>query len=392
MWNEATGPPPTSVITIPPGTAGVADDVALSSDGHLLAVTSAHSQVQTWNLTTGQAGRPIDLSSFGTAFWIALSQNGATMAIVNSTDHVQLRNTASGAVTAAHTSGLPSGVASVAISGNGKTVAFGGYGIAELWNVTTDTLRQFPLPGQSGGTESIAFAPDGTVLATGTLSGNVQLWDVATGEPIGAALPTAEGEVTALAFSPDGKTLAARPPSGLATCPADPPTRPSAPDHELAGRAAHAGQPRRPHRYALLLAQDARREARMDAVGLVLTALSAGAGAGVKDVAGSAVQDAYGALKAVVRRRLAGREAGEMVLARYEQAPQAWEAPLADELSAAGAGTDRDLLTAAQALLGLLDAAGARAGKYEVNVTGSQGVQIGDGNTQHNTFGAPPGR
>jgi RIP homotypic interaction motif len=36
--------------------------------------------------------------------------------------------------------------------------------------------------------------------------------------------------------------------------------------------------------------------------------------------------------------------------------------------------------------MALLDAAGSRLGKYLVNVSGSQGVQIGDHNIQHNTF------
>jgi len=37
----------------------------------------------------------------------------------------------------------------------------------------------------------------------------------------------------------------------------------------------------------------------------------------------------------------------------------------------------------------LIDEAGSRAGKYTVDVRGSQGVQVGDRNTQHNEFYAP---
>jgi hypothetical protein len=39
----------------------------------------------------------------------------------------------------------------------------------------------------------------------------------------------------------------------------------------------------------------------------------------------------------------------------------------------------------------MLDAAGSSAGKYRVTVSGSQGVQVGDDNIQHNTFGVPGG-
>jgi RIP homotypic interaction motif len=51
-----------------------------------------------------------------------------------------------------------------------------------------------------------------------------------------------------------------------------------------------------------------------------------------------------------------------------------------------------DIVTAAQALLRLIDAAGSKAGKYTVEVHGGQGVQVGDHNTQHITFNAPPDR
>lgn len=57
-----------------------------------------------------------------------------------------------------------------------------------------------------------------------------------------------------------------------------------------------------------------------------------------------------------------------------------------NELAKAGADRDGDLVAAAQALLALADEAGTRAGRYVVDVRGSQGVQIGDRNTQHNVF------
>jgi hypothetical protein len=130
----------------------------------------------------------------------------------------------------------------------------------------------------------------------------------------------------------------------------------------------------------------------MDPVTLILTALAAGAALGVKDTASSAVKDAYGALKGLVKKRFGGRGDGELVLARYEQAPQTWEGPLAAELTAVGAGSDSELVAAAQALMALADEAGSRAGKYTVQVQGGQGVQVGDHNIQRNVFGTAPDR
>ena len=129
----------------------------------------------------------------------------------------------------------------------------------------------------------------------------------------------------------------------------------------------------------------------MDPITLIVTALAAGAALGITDTASSAIKDAYAGLKALVRKRLGGRPDAELVLARHEQAPETWRAPLMAELDQAGAGHDAGLVAAAEALMRLVDEAGARAGKYSVDVRGAQGVQIGDRNTQHNVFGAPPG-
>ncbi len=130
----------------------------------------------------------------------------------------------------------------------------------------------------------------------------------------------------------------------------------------------------------------------MDPVALIVTALAAGAALGLKDTASAAVKDAYGSLQALMTRRLAGRRDGALGMAGYEEAPQAWDGLLVAELTSAGAADDADLVAAAQALMSLVDERGSRAGKYAVQVRGSQGVQVGDHNIQRNVFGAPPGR
>lgn len=125
----------------------------------------------------------------------------------------------------------------------------------------------------------------------------------------------------------------------------------------------------------------------MDPVTLILTALTAGAALGLRDTSTSTVQDTYEILKTLARRRLADRPDGELMLARYEQAPETWEALLAAELTAAGAEYDVELLKAAQALMSVADETGTRVGKYNLNVRGSHGVVVGDQNSQNNLFG-----
>jgi hypothetical protein len=101
------------------------------------------------------------------------------------------------------------------------------------------------------------------------------------------------------------------------------------------------------------------------------------------------IKDAYSGLKALVRKRLGGGPGAELVLARHEQAPETWQAPLMAELAETGADGDRDLIVAAQVLLDLISKAEGRTGKYTVDVRGAQGVQIGDHNRQDNVFNAP---
>ena len=128
----------------------------------------------------------------------------------------------------------------------------------------------------------------------------------------------------------------------------------------------------------------------MDPVTLIVTALAAGAASALQDGTAQAVKDAYTRLRALVNKRFRDRPKAELVLAEHEAAPETWEAPLAAELDAAGAATDADLVAAAQALMGLVDEAGSGSGKYTVMVRDSQGVQVGDHNTQTNTFGPRP--
>jgi hypothetical protein len=128
----------------------------------------------------------------------------------------------------------------------------------------------------------------------------------------------------------------------------------------------------------------------MDPIALIVTALAAGAGLGLQDTASAMVKDAYAGLKALVKKRLGGGPDAELVLAKHEQAPETWQAPLMAELAETGADNDRDLIAAAEALLDLVSEAKGKAGKYTVDVRGAQGVQIGDNNRQDNVFNVAP--
>lgn len=128
----------------------------------------------------------------------------------------------------------------------------------------------------------------------------------------------------------------------------------------------------------------------MESISLIVTALAAGASAGaideLKDNAKEMASAAYAKLRGLARKRIAGRPDGELALERHEVAPQKWEAVLIDELTAAGAANDTELVTAAKTFMDLIDQACAKSGKYNVTIKDSKGVQVGDGNVQVNRF------
>ena len=91
-----------------------------------------------------------------------------------------------------------------------------------LWDVNTHqqigekipgfALKGLPPPGYTGHTgavASLAFSPDGTMLASGGLDNTIVLWDVENHQPVGEALEGGTGDLYSLAFSPDGTKLAA---------------------------------------------------------------------------------------------------------------------------------------------------------------------------------------
>jgi WD40 repeat protein/predicted Ser/Thr protein kinase len=76
---------------------------------------------------------------------------------------------------------------------------------ARLYDCATGAERL--LAGHRDFVSGLAFSPEGSTLATGSIDGTIRLWNVATGQTI-ASLPGHMQETTDVAFSPDGRTLA----------------------------------------------------------------------------------------------------------------------------------------------------------------------------------------
>ncbi|MBW4568764.1 MAG: AAA family ATPase [Tolypothrix carrinoi HA7290-LM1] len=99
------------------------------------------------------------------------------------------------------------GVMSVAFSPDGELLALGDTnGEIRLYQVS-DWKQLLFCKGHSNWVTSLAFSPDGRTFASGSVDCIVKLWDINTGQCL-QTLQEHDDEVWSVAFSPDGNTLA----------------------------------------------------------------------------------------------------------------------------------------------------------------------------------------
>jgi WD40 repeat protein len=194
----------------------IIDDIAVSPDGHLLAV-SAGDQVDLWMVTDPR--HPVHLRTIpqdAPSAALAFSPDGLILAtsrqlsFFHPSSQIELWDMARPARPVGMATLPGSHIDAMAFSPDGRTLAAAA-ARTTLWEVSSaDTLTSAgQLPAATIYPNAVAFAPSGHLLAIGSIGGPASLWDISDPKrPVLTASLTGVTDVEGVAFSPDARTLA----------------------------------------------------------------------------------------------------------------------------------------------------------------------------------------
>lgn len=187
--------------------------IALSADGHTLLVGSEDATVRLWNARNGTE-RKVLRAHTGAVVALAFTPDGSQIVSAGVDPNVLFWD----ARTGRGESVLENPISSVnamlltpdsrtLVLGTGSTLGGPPTNAVQLWDVAS--LTQLDMVADlSDSVQAMAVSPDGSLLATSLLNGDVLLWSMGGGslEPAGTLIGHSDN-VRAIAFSPDGSQL-----------------------------------------------------------------------------------------------------------------------------------------------------------------------------------------
>jgi len=190
-------------------------DVALTSNGALLATAGSDGSVKIWNSGNGAPVRALTGGHVGAVRAVAWSANGQQVASAGSDKSVVIWQENLGKMQRKET--LPAAAVQLVFSGDGsKLVAACEDQAIRVFNATPpNPLPAEPAPleisqtlsGHAGAISSLALLADHKTLVSASLDGTIKSWSAASPTFI-ANFGGHSGQIYGLSYSPDGKMLA----------------------------------------------------------------------------------------------------------------------------------------------------------------------------------------
>jgi WD40 repeat protein len=197
--------------------------VSLAPNAGILVADDGQGLVQFWDLESGDILEPQIQAATTVLDSLAINVNGTALATSHCIQEIEGEDDVQCEKSLLRFWELPSGqrTSEIAIQGRQTSLAFSPQGnmiamgqengkvlLSGILEISQGRFSGYELPfTNAGAVRSLAFSPDGLTLASGDSSGALVFWDVETGQPIGEPLIKINSALTGLAFAGDGTEL-----------------------------------------------------------------------------------------------------------------------------------------------------------------------------------------
>jgi WD40 repeat protein/transcriptional regulator with XRE-family HTH domain len=200
------------------GYARIINSLAFSPDTALLASGSDNGLIRLWEIKSGECIKTLQ-GHISRVWTLAFSPNGNLLASGGNEGNIKLWDIRSGQCFQT-LQGHRGNIWALAFSPDGSRLVSGSLDrTVKLWKIKRSSAKYrnyeeededsnclITLEGHGGWVFSVAFSPDGKLLASGCAGGEVKLWEASTGEPL-ETFKLGNSHIYLLKFSPDGKAL-----------------------------------------------------------------------------------------------------------------------------------------------------------------------------------------